>query len=222
MTSVVLGTRNCSWWQLQLARTLAMGPVPNHMAFILDGNRRWARERGYEVTKGHVEGANSGEKMLRFLHAVGVKEFTLYLFSIENFRRAQTEVNFLMENLEKSIDDILERKPKACFRFVGNVKLLPEVVQKKIQLLEDKFKDYKDTIVNMAVAYTCRDDITQAIKKVVMKWDTISEELLEEMMYTREMSPVDILVRTSGETRLSDFLMYEVRGIFHIFYCYSN
>lgn len=200
-----------SWWEVQLARILSVGPIPKHVAFILDGNRRWASERKMAAEEGHRQGGAKGELIGNFFEVLGTKELTMYLFSIDNFRRTPKEVNFLMDYLCQSIDKFQRNFPNARYRIVGNQKLLSTNVQRSLQQLEENTKDRKGIIINMAIAYTCRDDITQGMQKVLKQpEDKITVQTLQEHMYTRTMSKVDILIRSSGETRFSDFLMWEV------------
>lgn len=198
------------WWQVQLANILAAGPVPNHMAFILDGNRRWARERNMEVKAGHSRGAHSGEWIIKFLDALEVREVTMYAFSIENFNREEKEVDHLMKTLSESMDDFQKKMPRAKYRVIGDKLLLSEDMQKKIAKLESDTKDNPGIIINMAIAYTSRDDMTQAMKRVLQQKDSqFSTEEIAAEMYTNPLPAVDILLRTSGETRLSDYLLWE-------------
>lgn len=200
-----------SWWEVQLTRILSVGPIPNHVAFILDGNRRWAKERKMATEDGHRQGGLTGELIAKLFEALGTKELTMYLFSISNFNRSQTEVDFLMDYLCNSIEKFKANFPNARYRVVGNQKLLTPYVQQNLRQLEEDTKDREGIIVNMAIAYTCRDDITQGMVKVLEQpEDQITVQTLQEHMYTRTMSKVDILIRSSGETRFSDFLMWEV------------
>lgn len=160
---------------------------------------------------GHRQGGLTGELIAKLFEALGTKELTMYLFSISNFNRSQTEVDFLMDYLCNSIEKFKANFPNARYRVVGNQKLLTPYVQQHLRKLEEDTKDREGIIVNMAIAYTCRDDITQGMVKVLEQHeDKITAQTLQEHMYTRTMSKVDILIRSSGETRFSDFLMWEV------------
>lgn len=211
-----------------LARSLAMGPIPNHVAFILDGNRRWARERGMKESEGHRNGAESGKRIIDFLAVVGVKEVTMYMFSIENFNRKPEEVKILMDKFAEEIGNFEKLSPNSRFRGIGNRSLLTPFFRQALADIEENTKDKKGLIVNMAIAYTCRDDVTAGIKCVIEKEEIQNQDhtKLQQNMSTKDVSEVDILVRTSGETRLSDFLMWEVSKKYYIFngknssYCY--
>lgn len=206
------------WWQRCMARTLAMGPIPNHVAFILDGNRRWARERNLPISEGHVTGAHTVMYLSNFMEALGIREITLYTFSIENFKRDQAEVDQLMGLVHEAVEEYRKWMPNLLFRLVGNLALLPQDIQDVIVEMLEQTKDNTGMIVNLAIAYSCRDDVTQGIVRLLKdKEAIISVQTLEEQMYTRPLSEVDILVRTSGETRLSDFLMWETP---HAYLCF--
>lgn len=198
-----------SWWHKYLARILSNGPVPHHVAFILDGNRRWARQRNLDVRFGHESGAYKADWVGKFMQALGVQELTMYLFSIENFKRNSEEVDYLMAHLESHMLEFQERMPNAKYRVIGDTTLLSTSIQEQIEKLELETKDKQGIVINVAIAYTCRDDITQAIKRALEGSGQISVQSIEEQMYTNSLSHVDMLVRTSGETRLSDFLMWE-------------
>lgn len=213
-------TRDIPWWQRHIAGTLSIGPIPNHVAFILDGNRRWARERNVATSEGHKVGAKTLMELGNFLEALGTKELTVYAFSIENFKRPKEEVDFLMDLLVKIAEEFRKLLPKMRFRFVGNLKLLPKDIQDLILELLEKTKDNGGIVVNIAIAYTCRDDITRGIVKVLdkeMDPKFINGQTIQDNMYTKDFSDVDILIRTSGETRLSDFLLWEVSEGLKIF-----
>lgn len=203
-----------SWTGNYLSKILSNGPVPNHVAFILDGNRRWARQKNLAVMQGHKFGLKSCHRVSSFLRAVGTKEITLYAFSIENFKRNKDEVENIMKMLDESFDDILN--DKGCdfrIRLVGDITLLTPQLQQKVKEIIEMTKDYCNFTVNLAVAYTCRDDLTQSMRNILMSptdSKNISVDLLDQKLYTGPCSKVDILVRTSGETRLSDFLLWEV------------
>lgn len=212
-THEIAESKDLTRWQKYLAKVLSMGPVPNHVAFIVDGSRRWARERQLETIKGHHVGAQNGEIIAKFVQALGAKEMTMYAFSIENFKRPPEEVDALMKLLDNVLFDLLQELPDACFRVIGDKSLLNKAIQEKIAVLEERTRNNPGIVLNIALAYTCRDDITHGMKKVLTldaENQNFSVEGIRDSMYTKDTSDVDVLVRTSGETRLSDFLMWEV------------
>lgn len=204
-----------AWLKYYLARTLSSGPIPNHVAFILDGNRRWAKKHGLKTTEGHRQGAITSDEVMDFFELLGIKEITLYTFSIDNFNRPKEEVDYLMRFLEQQIDKHLGGviKNERRVRFIGDKSMMSEELRVKMDKIEEKTKDNKGLMANYAIAYTCRDDIAQGMRGVLKsnaKEQDITVELLSNHMYTQALPDVDILVRTSGETRFSDFLMWEV------------
>lgn len=206
------------WLFYYIARTLSVGPIPKHIAIILDGNRRWAKKRGLKPMEGHSQGVIGAHAIAEFLEALGIKEITAYGFSIENFNRPKEEVDYLMKKMHENADEQLEGvKNGRLLRLIGDKSLLSEELQVKINKIEENTKNNKGIIANGAIAYTCRDDIVQGMRKVLnsdVKTEDITVELLSNHMYTQPLSDVDILVRTSGETRFSDFLMWEVSKLF--------
>lgn len=167
--------------------------------------------------QGHKFGLQSLHNVTQFLKAAGTKEITLYAFSIENFKRNKHEVDNIMGMLDDTLEDILDNNDNDLrIRLIGDMTLLPLDLQKKVTQVMEHTKSNTTVTVNLAVAYTCRDDLNQSIKNVLrrpVKPKDITVDLLDQNLYTGPISDVDILIRTSGETRLSDFLMWEVRLI---------
>jgi len=197
-------------------------PVPSHVAIILDGNRRWARRRGLPPWYGHEEGARKAKQVLRWLLDLGVTTVTLYVLSTENLRRDPVELSKLFEVIEKYLRDSL-RDPlifenEVKFKAIGKLDLLPKGIRDLIAELEDRTRGFSRHFLNVAIAYGGRSEIVEAVRKLARdvrngKVDPseISEELFEKYLFTSYLpnpSP-DLIVRTSGEERLSNFLLWQ-------------
>ncbi|VVT58780.1 uncharacterized protein SAPINGB_P006380 [Magnusiomyces paraingens] len=204
-----------------LGNIVACGPVPQHIAFIMDGNRRFAQNNGLELGEGHVAGFESLSNILEILYNLGVYAVTVYAFSIENFNRPEHEIESLFNIIRSKLlliseKDAIPHRYGVSVRFIGNRELIPEDIIVLIENLEDATKDMTRGILNIAFPYTSRDDMAQAIRNIVSDAETkdldptaIDEPLYERTMYTGQSPPLDIMVRTSGETRLSDYMIWQ-------------
>lgn len=195
--------------------------VPHHIAVIPDGNRRWAKERGLPAVSGHKEGVEAYKLLLENAADLGVSYVTFYAFSTENWKRSKTEVEGLMSLLAlqlKNFDNILgKNKNKICFKVIGNRSALSSSLQKAIQKMEEKTKDNKDLTAIIAINYGGRDEIVNAVKHIVNDFEEgkIDENLIDENMfnkylYTSNIPDPDLLIRTSGEERISNFLLWQL------------
>ncbi|KYH41241.1 MAG: UDP diphosphate synthase [Candidatus Bathyarchaeota archaeon B26-2] len=198
------------------------GVMPEHIGIILDGNRRWAVNRSMNPWAGHHYGADKTENVLRWCLDLGIKSVTLYVFSTENFRRPRREVQELMKlfkaKLEKILKDDVIHKHRVRVKIIGRLHLLPEELQEMIKRVEDATKDYEDHFLNMALAYGGRAEIIDATREIALnvkekklKVEEINEALFERYLYTSHMpkQDPDLIIRTSGEERLSGFLLYQ-------------
>eukprot|EP00039_Didymoeca_costata_P013856 m.217313 g.217313 ORF g.217313 m.217313 type:complete len:370 (+) comp15885_c0_seq3:190-1299(+) len=197
------------------------GPVPRHIAFIMDGNRRFARKRKMALRNGHAMGFEKLRETLDWCLDIGVKMVTVYAFSIENFKRPKEEVDTLMELSKEKFQQLLRKndliqKHGICVRVLGNISLLPLDLQKIIAKMTLVSRDNTKAVLNVAMPYTSRHEISQAVSDVskgihdgLLHSSDINEELLERCLYTGEDPYPDLLVRTSGEVRLSDFLLWQ-------------
>jgi tritrans,polycis-undecaprenyl-diphosphate synthase [geranylgeranyl-diphosphate specific] len=198
------------------------GTKPEHVAIILDGNRRWASERLLNPWIGHRYGADKIEDLLDWCLDLGVKTITLYAFSTENFRRSPKEVNEIMQIAEEKLRTILENekihKNKVRVKAIGRLDLLPKKLQGLIRRVEESTKNYDEHFLNVALAYGGRAEIVDATKKIARKVESgdltikeIDEKLFEEYLYTAHMpkQDPDLIIRTSGEERLSGFLSWQ-------------
>ncbi|KAJ8959197.1 hypothetical protein NQ318_022459 [Aromia moschata] len=200
------------------------GPIPNHIAFIMDGNRRYAKKARVGKAEGHSKGFDKLSECLKWCKELGVKEVTVYAFSIENFKRSKDEVDGLMKLAKEKFQKLLGEKEKimnegVCIRIIGNLLLLPEDLRKVIAEAMLLTKDNNKAILNVAFSYTSRDEIATSMKTIVdgvdqqhIQIDDISEELISQCLYTNMSPDPDLLVRTSGEIRLSDFLLWQFCG----------
>ncbi len=188
--------------------------IPNHIAIILDGNRRWAKERGLPTFFGHKKGMENAKKIVLYAQKAGVKVITMYAFSTENWSRSEKEVNYLMKLFEGYIDkyigDYLKRGVK--FRHIGSLKELPASLQNKIKNAIELTKNNKGIIANLALNYGGRDEILRMIKKLVgrgIKSKDITLDLISANLDTAGLLDPDFIIRTSGEQRTSGFLIWQ-------------
>ncbi|OYT41566.1 di-trans,poly-cis-decaprenylcistransferase [Candidatus Pacearchaeota archaeon ex4484_26] len=192
--------------------------IPKHIGIILDGNRRFAKKLMLKPWKGHEWGAKKVRKFLRWCQDAGIKEVTLYTFSLENFNRPKKEFNYLMNLFKKEFTNLLTDKEieddKVRIRFVGRIYLLPKALQKVVKKVEEKTKNYSNLKVNIAIAYSGRAEIVDALNKIVKKikqgklpGKNITEKEIEKNLYLS--AEPDFIIRTSGEQRTSGFLLWQ-------------
>ena len=195
-----------------------MNPNPRHIAIILDGNRRYARRLNLEPMKGHELGYKKLKDLFQWCKELDIKELTLYCFSMQNFSRSKEEVDYLMDLLYRASTEILKNedvhKNKIKVRFIGRTHLLPKNLQEGMQKVEAATKDYSNYIANFAIAYGGREEITDAVKKIAEKIASreLSPEEINEDSITNNLylsSFPDIMIRTGGEKRTSNFLTWQ-------------
>ncbi|NHI93690.1 MAG: di-trans,poly-cis-decaprenylcistransferase [Candidatus Lokiarchaeota archaeon] len=207
-------------YKKKLWRQIRDKPKPHHVGIILDGNRRFASEHGNEPWVGHVIGAQKVEEVLAFSFECGIRGVTLYAFSTENFNRSETEVQKIMEIAIKKFTEILKNpmihKYRVRVKAIGKTELLPEQVQKVIKDAEEVTKNYEDYFLNIAIGYGGRIEIIDAVKEISKKVkngeldiNDITEEEIEKNLYTSGLPDPDVIIRTSGEERLSGFLLWQ-------------
>jgi len=193
--------------------------LPNHIAIIMDGNGRWARRRGFLRVKGHEEGVNSVREITTECAKKHIGQLTLYAFSNENWKRSKTEVNFLMRMLKKFL--IAERPTirdnDIILKTIGRTEALPEDVQKELFNSMEESKDNTGMILCLALNYGGRTEIVDAakglardVKKGVVKLKGVDDDAFKSYLYTSDMTDPDLLIRTGGEMRVSNFLLWEV------------
>jgi tritrans,polycis-undecaprenyl-diphosphate synthase [geranylgeranyl-diphosphate specific] len=208
-------------YERRLLNEVKQGKAPEHIAIIMDGNRRFAMEIGLNPLDGHAKGRNKLEELLTWGMEVGTKILTVYAFSTENWRRNEEEVRELMKLFEESFykagDDKRVHKNKISIKVLGLVSSLPANVQKAIAYAEEKTKDYNMYRLNLAIAYGGREEIIQAIKEIAEKVrkgeiniEDIDDNLVSKFLYTADVPDPDLILRTSGEVRVSNFLLYQL------------
>ena len=191
---------------------------PKHIGIIMDGNRRWAKEKGKPAGFGHKEGAKTLENIVRYANKIGLEYITVYAFSTENWKRSEEEVTGLMLLLQSYLDDYSKRADTENIRvkFIGKITELSENVQKSINKCIERTKDNTGVTFNIALNYGGRDEIVTAVKNIAqsikegkLKINEIDEKLISNKMYTENMPDPDLIIRTSGELRLSGFLTWQ-------------
>jgi len=193
--------------------------VPKHVAIIMDGNGRWASKKGLPRIAGHKEGMDVVQKIVRTAVDAGVEVLTLYAFSTENWKRPRAEVDFLMrlpkEFLHLYLPEMIEKNVKIST--IGEFSTLPMHTKKAIQYAKDKTAHNDGLLLNFALNYGSRHEIMRAIKHVVadvkagkISEESLDEELISSYMYTDGIDDPDLLIRTSGEQRLSNFLLWQI------------
>ncbi len=192
--------------------------APKHIGIILDGNRRFAKKLMKEPWKGHEWGAKKVEKLFEWCKDVGVKELTLYAFSMQNFNRPKKEFDYLMNVFKEFFDDAKNNpalhENKIRVRFIGRIGLFPAEVHEKMVALMEATKDYDSYFVNFAMAYGGREEIVDAVKKIGRQLekgeitaDDVDEELLGRNLYLNDEP--DLIIRTGGDHRTSNFLVWQ-------------
>lgn len=187
--------------------------VPHHIALVLDGNRRFSRKHKLVLWKGHELGAKKVEELLDWCYELGVKELTLYSFSTENFNRNEREICFLMNlfknQLKRLRDDKRLDKDKINVNFIGRLALFPKDIQDEMEDIMEKTKKYDKFTVNFAMGYGSRQEIVDAVNKLLKKGiKEVSEKEFENCLYLKDAP--DLLIRPGGELRVSNFLLWQM------------
>jgi undecaprenyl diphosphate synthase len=193
--------------------------LPNHIAIIMDGNGRWARERGLPRIRGHREGVNSVREITRECAKLGIRQLTLYAFSAENWKRPKSEVNFLMRMLRRFL--IAERKEimenDIRLTAIGRIHELPKAVQAELGKTREMSADNKGMTLCLALNYGGRTEIVDAVAAIAKEVSEgkrqpkdVSEDTISAHLYTAGMPDPDLLIRTSGEMRVSNFLLWQI------------
>ncbi len=193
--------------------------MPKHIAIIMDGNRRWAREKGLDIKQGHKEGAKTLERIVRYANKIGLEYITVYAFSTENWKRTKEEVGALMLLLQNYLDDYSKRADTENIKVkvLGDISALSEGMQKSIKKCMERTKDNTGVTFNIALNYGGRDEIIKAIKEISkkvkndeLKIENITEQTISNALYTYGQPDPDLLIRTSGELRTSNFLPWQL------------
>lgn len=191
--------------------------IPSHVAVTMDGNGRWATRQNLPRTKGHLEGLKTAKRIVKAAKDAGVKYLTLYTFSTENWKRAQEEVGFLMNLIHVHLIGELQfyKDNGIRIRHAGDISALPKNIQDDLNDAMEKTKDYNELTLTLAINYGGRDEIVRGIKKILtsnthISPDQITEETVRQNLDFSDCPDVDLLIRTGGEFRLSNFLLWHV------------
>ena len=208
-------------YEWYIMKHLDPNKMPKHIAIIMDGNRRYSKIQGnMDVIKGHEKGVDTLEKVLDWTIDLGIKIITVYAFSTENFNRPKHEVDGLMDLFVKNFKRLTTNekihKNHVKVQVVGRTDLLPDDVKDAIKEAEESTKDYKDRLFNLAIGYDGRLEIVDAVKKVYkeieegkLSIDDVNEEIIGKNLYTGGLDDPNLIIRTSGEERLSGFLLWQ-------------
>jgi len=185
--------------------------IPQHIAIIMDGNGRWANERGKERSYGHQAGVEAVRRITSECTRLGVKYLTLYTFSTENWGRPADEVAALMGLVLSSLEDEIFMKNNVRFRVIGDVKRLPDAVQQKLRETEEHTAKNDAMTMVVALSYSSRWEITEAVRQLVEEGaQNITEETISQHLTTNFMPDPDLLIRTGGELRISNYLLWQI------------
>ena len=192
---------------------------PAHIAIIMDGNRRWARQKNLDIREGHKKGAETLEKIAKYCNKIGIKYLTVYAFSTENWKRSSEEVGALMILLQNYLNDFSKRAntENIKIKVLGDISVLSKGMQNSINKAMERTKENTGLTLNIAFNYEGRAEITYALKQIAEKIknnelsiDDISEDLISNHLYTKGQPDPDLLIRTSGELRTSNFLPWQI------------
>jgi len=189
--------------------------IPKHVAMIMDGNGRWAKKRGLPRSAGHAQGVKALKNIIEPAGKLGIKYLSVYAFSTENWKRPQEEVETLMklllENINKELPEIIDKKIR--LRFLGDLKALNEPLQNSIRHAEEQTAQNSALQINIMLNYGARREMIQAIQKAAQSGadlKNIKEEEFEKFLYTKDIPDPELLIRTSGELRISNFLLWQI------------
>ncbi|MEA2054079.1 MAG: polyprenyl diphosphate synthase [Candidatus Thermoplasmatota archaeon] len=196
-------------------------PVPRHLAIIMDGNRRYALHRGLDLREGHRMGGDKLEDVMGWCHEAGIKGLTVFAFSTDNFNRPHEEVEHLMnlfeEDLKKMASDKRIHENKVRIRIIGQIGKLPDRVAKAAREVTKATENYGKYYFNIAIGYGGREEIVEAVKKIArsvkngkIKPEDIKKEMISSYLYTSDTPDPDLILRTSGEERISNFLLWQI------------
>ena len=197
--------------------------VPEHVAVIQDGNRRYARNRGKQTSDGHRQGAQRTEQVLDWCHELGIEELTLYTFSTENFERPKDEREALFDLIERKLLEFADaervHENRVCIRALGDIDRLPPRVQDAVDYAEDRTRAYDSFVLNIALAYGGRAELLSATRRILSQVDDgdlspndIDIKTVQNQLYDRPVRDVDLIIRTGGDERTSNFLPWYANG----------
>ena len=196
-----------------------MENMPKHIAIIMDGNRRWAKSKGLPVKIGHKEGAETLKKITRHANKLGIEYLTVFAFSMDNWKRSEEEVGALMVLFKNYLNDLVTAVDTENVRVkvIGHIETLPDNLRDGIKCAMDKTKDNTGTTLSIAFNYKGTDEIVKAVKEIAedvssnkISIDDINENLVQSHLYTKDEPNPDLLIRTSGEIRTSNFMQWQI------------
>ncbi|HHF55618.1 MAG TPA: isoprenyl transferase [Thermoplasmatales archaeon] len=207
----------------KLMEEVKKNPLPNHIAIIMDGNRRYAVQQGMPPYKGHELGKDKLKDVLKWCHELGIKILTVFAFSTDNFKRPEEEVEHLMRLFEQDLKRLAEdekvKENRVRIKVIGEIELLPENVREAAEEVMEKTKDFDNYFFNIAIGYGGREEIVEAMKRIAkdvkegkLRPEEISKEVISSYLYTSHL-PIpdpDLILRTSGEERISNFLLWQL------------
>jgi len=193
--------------------------IPKHIAIIMDGNGRWAKSKGYKRVLGHERGTSTVNQIVEACVDLGVEYLTLFAFSTENWQRPKYEVNSLMKllvsSMRKELQNMHDKKIKLSA--IGNIKKLPDKVKDQLKEVMDATATYGKLKLTLALSYSSRDELIDAVKSIsrkvkdnVIDVDSINQSTINTHLYTHDLPDVDLLIRTSGEQRISNFMLWQI------------
>ncbi|MBT4916755.1 MAG: isoprenyl transferase [Formosa sp.] len=204
---------------MSLKKEIEINNLPKHIAIIMDGNGRWAKEKGFLRVFGHESGTKSVRGVVEACTELGIENLTLYAFSSENWNRPKLEVKTLMQLLISSLKKEMSTMEKNSIRLnaIGNLNNLPKKVQKELLHVIESTRKNKKMTLTLALSYGSRDEITDATRQIcdkvknnIISIENIDDTLINQHLYTRNLPDVDLLIRTSGEKRISNFLLWQI------------
>ncbi len=219
--SKIISETAYSTYEAKLEKEVLAHPAPGHVAIIMDGNRRFAKEMGMGGGDGHLHGREKLEEVMEWCQELGIRILTVYAFSTENFSRKSDEVELLMEIFEESLRSLLEEEriheSRIRIKILGNRELLPQSVQDAIDEVEAATAEYDEYFYNVAIAYGGREELVYAFRRIAakveegcIKAEDIDEKMISKHMYTSHVPDPDLVLRTSGEVRISNFLLWQM------------
>ena len=204
---------------MNLIDNIDLNNLPKHLAIIMVGNGRWAKKQGYLRAFGHEKGTKSVKENIKSCARLGIENLTLYAFSTENWNRPKLEVdalmNILVRSLEKELKTLQDNNIK--LNTIGNLEKLPKSAQNKLLEVIDKTKNNTRMTLTLALSYGSREEIVNAVRNIsnkvknnIISIDSIDDSIINEHLYTQNLPEVDLLIRTSGEHRISNFLLWQI------------
>ncbi len=197
----------------EIKQELDMARIPEHIAIIMDGNGRWATERGKDRSFGHQAGVDTVRRITSECTRLGVKYLTLYTFSTENWNRPADEISALMGLVLTSLEDEIFMKNNVRFRVIGDIDRLPDAVRQKLRETEEHTAQNDTMTMVVALSYSSRWEITNAVRQMVtggIQAEDITEEFISQHLQTNFMPDPDLLIRTGGELRISNYLLWQI------------